>query len=455
MSDQNKVVKFKKRKSMSVGVVVFFVLFLYIVIKVGIYLTKEQMTIYEVLDGSTAIDNRVTGIILRQEELINSSKAGYIISYQRDCSRVAKDAPLFSINNTLLYDADMKPKAFSERDIAQIKHEIRSYMGNDNNSDFEAIYDFKDNIKSTVMEIQNNNLVISGEQVTGENSVMNNAVRSAKSGIITYYQDGYESVKPDQVTEDMFNKEKYKRVNLRTTEKINQNSPVCKIVNSEVWNLVLKLSNSQYKRLKDQKNINVTIVENGIKLSSEIQFINKGSQYFGVLTLNKNMSDYLTERYLDVELNFSSEDGLKIPLSSLVNKDFYEVPKSFFSKGGDSNKLGVIKVDYTKNGDIKYSSVPTDIYYKTDKFYYIDTNIFPPGTKIQSKDDNKQYTLSKTLKLTGVYNVNQGYAVFRRIEIISQDSEYCIVKKNTENGLSAYDHIALNSKMAVEQKIIY
>jgi hypothetical protein len=58
-------------------------------------------------------------------------------------------------------------------------------------------------------------------------------------------------------------------------------------------------------------------------------------------------------------------------------------------------------------------------------------------------------------KLTGVYNVNQGYAVFRRIEILDQNDEYCIIKKNTPDGLSAYDQIALDGTTAIEQAIIY
>ena len=48
-----------------------------------------------------------------------------------------------------------------------------------------------------------------------------------------------------------------------------------------------------------------------------------------------------------------------------------------------------------------------------------------------------------------------GYAVFKRIEPLYKDDEYCIVKKGTEYGLSSYDHIALDSSTAIEQAIIY
>ena len=45
--------------------------------------------------------------------------------------------------------------------------------------------------------------------------------------------------------------------------------------------------------------------------------------------------------------------------------------------------------------------------------------------------------------------------MFRRIEVLYENEEYCIVKNGTQYGLSVYDHIALDGKTAVEQKIIY
>jgi len=458
LSDQSKVLKFKKRKNMSIGVVVFLILFLYIAIKVGIYLTKDQLTIYEVQEGTTAIDdNRITGLILRQEQLINSSGEGYVTSYQKDCARIAKDTPLFSINNTIAYPSNNNKDSSNEwtqRDIAQIKHEIKGYINNYSDNNFGTVYTFQDDIKSTIIDIQNNNLVIESGHASGDGSALNNAVNSSISGIVTYYKDNFETISPENVTTDMFNKDNYKKTNLRTTNKIKENTPVCKMINSEIWNLVLPLTKEQYKKLNNKKSISITVLEDGLTLTPSLKLETKGSAYYGILTLNNNMSNYIAERYLDVELYFDSVNGLKIPISSLIDKEFYEVPKNFFIQGGDSKQNGLTKVEYD-NGDINYPFVPADIYYEDDNYAYIDSQLFNPGTKIQAPGKNEQYTLSKTKELKGVYNVNQGYAVFKRVEILYQNDEYCIVKKDTKYGLSAYDHIALDSKMAVEQKIIY
>ena len=60
-----------------------------------------------------------------------------------------------------------------------------------------------------------------------------------------------------------------------------------------------------------------------------------------------------------------------------------------------------------------------------------------------------------TNKLEGAYNINKGYAVFKRVERLKTENGYAIVKKNSASGLSAYDHIALDASSAVEDAVIY
>ena len=73
---------------------------------------------------------------------------------------------------------------------------------------------------------------------------------------------------------------------------------------------------------------------------------------------------------------------------------------------------------------------------------------------IQKPDSDEQYTLSKTAKLKGVYNINRGYAVFRQIDIIDQNEEYSVLQTGTSYGLSLYDHIALNGNEISEGELI-
>ena len=74
---------------------------------------------------------------------------------------------------------------------------------------------------------------------------------------------------------------------------------------------------------------------------------------------------------------------------------------------------------------------------------------------IISQKDQSRYVVSDVGVLEGVYCINQGYAVFRRIEILDQNEEYAIISSNTSYGLSRYDRIARDSSQVKEQDILY
>jgi hypothetical protein len=454
LSNQNKVVKFKKRKTINIGVIIFLVLFLYIAINVYLYLTKEQLTIYEVQEGTTAVDNKITAMILRQETLINSGKAGYVLYYQKDGERVAKNESIYSISDNEIYNAggnDATAIVLNKKNDSLLSHTVRSFRNSYSDSDYSKVYAFKDSAKSTILDILNNSLV-SEEQNSG---LVTGAVASDQSGIITYYSDNYETVTVDNFTADMFHEKNYKKTSLRTTDKISQNTPVYKMVNSDTWNLVAPLTKDQYNELKDTDKVKITVLEDGDELSAKLSFANRGSKQYAVLTMNRDMANYLGERFLDIKIDFDYAEGLKIPNTAIVKKDFYEVPLTYFIQGGDSKETGLVEVLYDETGKTKTQFVATDIYDKNKTYGYVDSNLFKAGTPIQPQGGTETYTLSKTKKLSGVYNVNLGYAVFKQIDILYQDEEYSIIKDNTEFGLSAYDHIVLDGKIAEEQKIIY
>lgn len=455
MNDQNKVVKFKKRKSINIGIVVFVILFIYVAINVYLFLTKEQLTIYEVHEGTTALDNRITALILRQESVINSEKAGYVLYYQKDGARVAKNESIYSISDNDIYNSGSKNAPAIELSVkndTELRHEVRSFQNSYSDNEFSSIYEFKEAAEGTLLDMLNNSLV---SDALG-NTADSNADSSSQSGMITYYTDNFESVTADQVTMDMFRKDKYKKTNLRTTNKVSKNAPVYKMITSEAWKLVLPLAKDQFERLNDKKKVTITILEDDCDITADLELITKGSDHYGILTMNKDMANYLGERYLDVKINFSSVNGLKIPNTAIVEKEFYEVPMDYFTQGGESKQNGLIQVVYKKNGDTENQFVPTDIYYidEANQYGYIDTNLFDPGTQIMLPEASDTYTLNKTIKLSGVYNVNLGYAVFRRIELLTKGQEYSIVSDHTPYGLSAYDHIVLDGVLAREQNII-
>ena len=88
------------------------------------------------------------------------------------------------------------------------------------------------------------------------------------------------------------------------------------------------------------------------------------------------------------------------------------------------------------------------------KEYYLDSTFLNAGDVLYKLDGQETYTVSKRASLTGVYNMNKGYADFKQIIILYQNDEYAIVKSNTKYGLNVYDYIVLNAESVSDDQFI-
>ena len=75
---------------------------------------------------------------------------------------------------------------------------------------------------------------------------------------------------------------------------------------------------------------------------------------------------------------------------------------------------------------------------------YIDTAVLNAGDVLIKPDSVSEYTVSDRDTLTGVYNMNKGYADFTNIEIIDSNAEYSIVSSTSQYDLQVYDYIVLD-----------
>ena len=174
--------------------------------------------------------------------------------------------------------------------------------------------------------------------------------------------------------------------------------------------------------------------------------------------ISDETADYLGElaqrTYLEVELGSDDQSGLKIPNSAITTKEFLLIPSDYISQGDNSSDQGVIKITTDNRGKESAEFIQTDIY-DTDEennVCYIDEESLSVGDVIQKPDSDERYTIRETGEKEGVYNMNRGYAVFRIIEPVSNNSneEYTIVETGTSYGLSLYDRIALDGSSVTE-----
>ena len=94
------------------------------------------------------------------------------------------------------------------------------------------------------------------------------------------------------------------------------------------------------------------------------------------LSFDNSMIRYVSDRYLDIELILEDETGLKIPKSAETSKEFYVVPNTFLTLGGDSSNDGVMRQRSDSKGNKITEFLQVTVYYEENEMIYLDPNEF-------------------------------------------------------------------------------
>lgn len=458
-----KVTKFRKRRTINIGHIVFLFVFIYITISFYIYLTKDHLTIYEVRRGTIAKETVYNGLILRKEEVYNTNRAGYVYYYYKDGDRIPKNSVVYSIDenesSTSLVSSDISNASLKREEIAKIKKEIKDFRNHYDDSNFISVYDFKYDLNNVSLEIKNEQKHDSLKDYESSNRDYVEVVNSNKSGIITYIVDNYEDLSDNDITYEHFKAENYSRSLLRKDDIYQPGSPVYKLVTDNTWDIIIPLSKETFEYLSKQEEgdinqVTVKFIDEKIESPGMLSYYQKGDEYFGKITLDSYMEKFINQRFVEIDLKINEKSGLKIPTSAIVDKEFYLIPHEYFTKGADSTEEGLVLESFDEENELVLKFVPTEVFYEDEDYCYVNTLLFEPNSWIQSVS-GQRLKLNEKATLKGVYNINKGYAVFRRIEVIEEGQEYTIIKEGTSYGLSVYDQIALVGDTAIEQQIIY
>ena len=457
-----KIRKYRKPLNINIGLIIFGIIFVYIIICVFLYFTSKHVVGYEVRMGTLSVENVYKGIAIREETIIKSSDSGYVNYYAREGSKVKSGSLVYSVDETgefsdMINAANVSGEnSLTNENLLELKTDIVSFDNQYHSDDFERVYDFKYSIQGTVLKLANSNALQNIQSLSG-NSLQDTVDlgSSDRSGIVVYSVDGYEELKPETVTLDILDSEKYEKKQLINNELISTDDPVFKLCTSEDWSVVIPIDEARAKSFAEDPYIKVRFLKNQLESWATVTVLNNTDGTYAQLAFNNSMITFCTDRYLDIELIENESPGLKIPNSSIVEKEFFLVPAEYITKGGDRSQDGVMKESYAEDGSVSTEFVPTTIYNATETEYYVDDSILRIGDYIIKPDSNDKYAISKKASLIGVYNINKGYADFKQINILYQNEEYSIVESNTQYGLNVYDYIVLDAKTVNEDDIIY
>ena len=312
-------------------------------------------------------------------------------------------------------------------------------------------------MKGTVLKLANANILENVDKINSSGlSELISFCNAPATGILIYSVDGYENLTLEEFTSELFDTKNYEKTQLISNELVEAGQPVYKISTNEDWSIVIQTDQEKADELLKAEFVKVKFLKNQDTSWGEVSsYTNATGEIFVKLTFTNSMVTFCTDRFIDIELILEEETGLKIPNSAIVEKEFFIVPKEYVTQGGNNYGYGVMREAYGEDGTATTEFVETTIYGETETEYYLDDMVLRVGDYIIKPETSEKEALSKRGSLTGVYNINKGYADFKQINVLYKNDEYSIVKSNTQYGLNVYDYIVLDASTVVDDEFIY
>lgn len=457
--DNGKVVQIHKDIKVNIATLIVAAILLYVVICVIIAARKEPITTYKVNKSDVSNNITLDGLVVRNEQILYTEKSGYICYYIRDGEKIKKNSTVCTVDETgqiydVLSDAAEYDNLLTAEDYQDIRSAISLYKVTYRDVDFYNAYNFETNINNKVLELTNEILMQQIQQ--GGSAVTLSAINSPSSGLVTYYIDGYENYDISKVKMEDFDKSKYEKQTLKSGDIITASSPIVKVIPSENWNIIAPITQTQIDSIAEQSYVKIKINNSSYTMNMPYEIINGSDGTYINIMIDKYLSNFLSERFVSVEIIMAEDSGLKIPVSALVEKDVYQIPISYLSGGGNQNSANRINVQVLdENGEITIKQVAPTIYKIDDKYCYVDPLAFEDTDVLIDIDSNSTIAVSllTTMKIEGVYSANRGTADFKMVTVIKIVDEFALVE--SDEALKVYDNIILNSSQVQENQIIY
>ena len=545
--------KIKKIFRPSIGRLLFFITLAYFVFTFYSYNTRATVSYYEVEEGSLVKEHNYQGLILRNEQIVDSEANGYIYFFVADGRKAAKGSPVYSIDEggrlmEYINNNSDRLAQLNSAKIAAIRAEILNYSRSFSPDNFRALYNIKNTLDAHITEYASMNIFSSLLGELSASGIEYKQFNSDATGIVCTYTDGFESVTEDEINEELFNTENYVKQTVKAGDLVTGGDPVYKLITDEAWKLIFAVDETDATEFNDGDTVKISFPDKGFTVRSKIRFITgtDGKRY-GVIDMDSYVIQFTSDRFVNFEIVTNDVSGLKIPDKAVTSKDFYVIPAAYVVTDDNGNR-GFNKAVISDSGTAAQFVMP-DIYNIDDEYAYIDCDdkdsplkpgdyvmadvgytsqeiptkeqiaseesleAADEGTDVNDTADNAEagkpaeesrlgesqsntdeneaaqtaealdsqaestkavqdggslsnqslnaandkglYQINSKRPLKGAYNVNKGYTVFKKVEILESANGYSIVKKNSSYGLQVYDHIVLDAAGVHDGQLLY
>ena len=457
---KDNVIVFPKQSKFNIAILILLTVLVYLVVCVYSFFSKEQIVGYEVREGTLMEDNRFEAVILRDEKLILSEATGYVSYFAAERERVAVGNLVYTLDESgtiLNYTetANLNENTLDKASKDEFRSMLDSFVQKYNSQDLRSVYQLDASLQNQTQKIANNNLLKNLNSISSLNGMVKYHY-AKNSGNIVYWTDGLEGLTATEVTSALLDKEEYAVEQLVGNRLVAAGDTVYKLFDSEKWTVAFPVKEELAQRYLQEEVVQVTFLKNDISIWGTVSLVpNTAGETVVVLEFQSGNINFVTDRFLEIEISMEDETGLKIPVSAIAQKDFFLVPERYVLYVEEEDTYYINVESYMETGEKSIRMLEVTPYSLKDGKYYLDDVNITLGSRLLTTDSTEVYTISEKASLTGVYNMNKGYADFKQITVKQQNETYAIVESNTQYGLNVYDYIVLNASAVSEDDFIY
>ena len=447
MSDQNsETIKYKPPgKKVNIGLIICAIIILYFVVYISDFFFSQRTSFFEVVPGYTvsSFDGKYTALILRSEQPVYSPSSGYVNFFVGDQTPIYVGQQAYLIDksgelSSRLNQASQSTALLNENDLSVLEESMYHFKTSFKIDDYYEAYHFKYQLESQILDLVNTSIFENNDiRFSGSYNIYN----SEYAGIAMHYIDGFESVNTDSFDASSFRRNNYNKTIIKSNDYVNEGSPVYKVITSDNWYLIIQVSNPDTFRGLDV--VTIEFLKDNTITNANFELIARGGNYYGVISLSKYMIRYASDRYTQIAFTDDTYEGLMVPETAAMWKQYLAVPEEFLIMDDATGKEGFhVKTTQPNGIDIVAPRYP-EILCRRDGLCYIplEDETLKNGDLLIMDDSNNEFTVGMTAALQGVFvNIN-GTAQFRFIDIIGSNNGYYIVKENTKNGVKMYDQV--------------
>ncbi|MBQ9090742.1 MAG: hypothetical protein IJY52_00525 [Anaerotignum sp.] len=479
----------RKNSNMIMPLIVFAIIAIYLAGQmINLASKRNDINVETVAYGTIDTPEIYTGLILRDEYVVTSTRAGQPFYQYSQGDYVPKGAVVCTVKDTDTTDRLEKEltqidkdilksqktrtdlSAFSE-DIARLEDNVSrtvdAYAGRSMKNSLSYMYTMKSQVESFMdqrNQIWLTENVESLSQLTEEKNIYEEQLAKSMSsltasgaGVLCLSYDGLEEKYQPEMAKDITKKEigNAKTEYISKAKNVAKGDVLFKIVESNNWYIVAYLPNTVTATWQQDHYVmlNAMTEEENFQLRSLIESMEVGEKETKVvLSCYAHMEQFIEDRTVSFSLESEIVEGLKIPNDAIVEKSLIRIPRTCLTESMGSEGVLLMKGEKTQFMDL--SIVTSD-----DEAVYIEPD--EAGLKIGDTilqgtgEAATQYTVSELAPHAGVYVANSSVANFVVIEILEQNQEYAIVETGSIVGLQPFDTIVSDAKNIEEGQSIY